>query len=118
MAVLEAMAQGVPVVATAVGGLPEFVIEGETGLLHEHRDDAGLAGQILRLLHDPRLAARLGAAGRLLIATKFSRQRTLDDMTALYHRMLSGRRRAAPDGRYAGTNAGRQPVGGVPKGGD
>ncbi|HMZ21228.1 MAG TPA: glycosyltransferase, partial [Blastocatellia bacterium] len=63
LAVLEAMAQGVPVVATAVGGLPEFVIENETGLLHEHRNDEELAAKILMLLGNRELAARLGAAG-------------------------------------------------------
>jgi hypothetical protein len=46
LAVLEAMAEGRPVVATAVGGIPEFVRDGETGLLHRHADDADLAAQI------------------------------------------------------------------------
>jgi hypothetical protein len=67
-------------------------------LLHAHRDAAELAGKILSLLNDRTLAARLGAAGRSLIATKFSRRRTIDDMANLYHTMLAGRRRTAPRG--------------------
>jgi glycosyltransferase involved in cell wall biosynthesis len=107
LAALEAMAQRVPVVATAVGGLPEFVIEGKTGLLHAHGDDAGLAEKLLALLNDPALAARLAAAGHHLITTKFSRQHTLEDTTRLYHAMLKGGRRSTlhdrPAQRLAGT---------------
>jgi glycosyltransferase involved in cell wall biosynthesis len=107
LAALEAMAQKVPVVATAVGGLPEFVIEGKTGLLHAHGDDAGLAEKILTLLNDPALGGRLTAAGHHLITTKFSRQRTLDDTARLYHALLKRRGRAGLNDRQARTNAGR-----------
>jgi glycosyltransferase involved in cell wall biosynthesis len=92
LSVLEAMAQGVPIVATEVGGLPEFVIERETGLLHRHRDDAELAEKILMLLRDRRLADRLIAAGQHLTATTFNRQRTVTEITALYREMIKGRR--------------------------
>lgn len=92
LAMLEAMAQGVPIVATAVGGLPEVVVDGETGFLHGHRDHAGLAERILTLLSDRTLAAQLGAAGQQLIATRFNRPRTIQDTTRLYREMITRRR--------------------------
>lgn len=64
LALLEAMAQGRPVVATRVGGIPEFVIHGATGLLHEHQDDEDLAAKVMSLLDDSERAAHLGSAGR------------------------------------------------------
>jgi glycosyltransferase involved in cell wall biosynthesis len=63
MAVLEAAAQGVPVVATAVGGVPELVDDGTTGLLVPPGDAAALSGALTRLLANPAEADRLGRAG-------------------------------------------------------
>ena len=60
----EAMAYGRPVVATAVGGLADAVVDGETGLLVPPRDAAALRGAIVRLLEDPGLRRRLGDAAR------------------------------------------------------
>jgi glycosyltransferase involved in cell wall biosynthesis len=64
-AVLEAMAAGLPVIATAVGGVPEIVVDGVTGLLVRPHEPSELAAAIERLTGDPLLRARLGAAGRL-----------------------------------------------------
>jgi glycosyltransferase involved in cell wall biosynthesis len=61
---VEAMACGRPVVASRIGGLPATVLDGATGLLCEPGDPADLARQLARLLDDPDLRARLGAAGR------------------------------------------------------
>lgn len=72
LTVLEAMAHSKPVVASAVGGTPEAVVEGETGLLVPPRDPDRLAGAIRRLVDDPELARRLGAAGRSRVAERFS----------------------------------------------
>jgi glycosyltransferase involved in cell wall biosynthesis len=63
MAVLEAAAQGVPVVASAVGGVPELVDDGRTGLLVPPGDADALAGALTRLLSDPAEADRMGRAG-------------------------------------------------------
>jgi len=64
MAHLEAMACAVPVVSTNVGGPAETVLDGETGLLVPPRDPEALAAAVRRLLADPGLRARMGAAGR------------------------------------------------------
>lgn len=61
---LEAAASGVPVIAAATGGLREAVIDGETGVLIESDDPADWAAEIERLLGDPELASRMGAAAR------------------------------------------------------
>ncbi len=61
---LEAMAAGLPVIASRVGGIPEVVADGETGLLVEPGDVEGLAGAMLRLAMDPALRASLGSRGR------------------------------------------------------
>lgn len=61
---LEAGAHGLPVVAHAIGGVPEAVIDGETGLLVRPDDPAALTAAFARLINDPELRRRLGAAGR------------------------------------------------------
>ena len=66
VSVIEACAMGMPVVATAVGGVPDLLSDGETGLLVPDGDDAAMAEAILRLLRDPALSARLSANGREL----------------------------------------------------
>ena len=69
---LEAMAHARPVVATPVGGTPELVVDGETGLLVPPRDPEALAAALRRLLEDPDLACRLGEAGRARVAERFT----------------------------------------------
>src|SRR5439155_6738364 len=71
-AVMEAMAAGLPVVATAVGGTPELVIPGETGLLAPPGAAAELAEALLEVLADPVHASWMGARGRRLIARDYS----------------------------------------------
>jgi glycogen(starch) synthase len=72
VACLEAMAHGRPVVATRVGGLRDLVVDGETGLLVPPRDVQALRAALERLLADPELRRRLGAAGRTRAAERFS----------------------------------------------
>jgi glycosyltransferase involved in cell wall biosynthesis len=91
---LEAMAAGRPVVATRVGGNPEVVVDGESGLLVPPRDSAALADAVLRLLRDPALARRLGEAARRRVETEFTLERMVSRMEGLYDDLLS-RRRAA-----------------------
>ena len=68
---VEAMASGVPVVATRISGIPELITDGIDGLLVREHDPAALAGAIERLLRDPGLAARLGRAGRVRVERDF-----------------------------------------------
>jgi glycosyltransferase involved in cell wall biosynthesis len=71
IAILEAMAVGKPVVATCVGGIPEFVLPGETGLLVEPGNAAALADAIASMLRDPDRATRMGANGRSRVQAGF-----------------------------------------------
>ena len=89
MAVLEAMAAGLPVVATAVGGTPEVVLDGITGLLVPPRDPQALAEGILRLLRDPDLRQRMGGAGRERVAAHFSVEQMVQRTEKLYEQLLA-----------------------------
>ena len=70
--VLEAMAHGIPVVAAAVGGVPEVVSDGQTGFLVPPSDAKGLATRVLELLNDPALRRRLGQAAQDHVVAGFS----------------------------------------------
>ena len=71
-ATLEAMAAGRPVVGSRVGGIPEMVVDGETGVLVPPQNPAALADAIAPLVRDPALRMRMGAAARQRAATNFS----------------------------------------------
>lgn len=81
---LEAMACGLPVVSTAVGGIPELVQDGVTGTLVPARDAQALAGALACYAVDPGLAARHGAAGRARIETHYSVNAMVQAYVALY----------------------------------
>jgi glycosyltransferase involved in cell wall biosynthesis len=72
LVLLEAMARARPVVATPVGGTPELVTDGETGLLVPPRDADALAEALRRVIDDPELARRLGEAARARVAERFT----------------------------------------------
>ncbi len=80
----EAMAHGRAVVAAAVGGLLDLVVDGETGLLVPPGDVGALRAALRRLLDDQELRRRLGAAGRERVREQFSWQRTTDLTVAVY----------------------------------
>ena len=91
--VLESMAAGAPTVATRVGGTPEAVGDGVTGLLVPPGDSAALADAIVHLLNNPQLAAHLGRAARVRIADHFSVRRMVRATEDLYTDLLERKRR-------------------------
>jgi L-malate glycosyltransferase len=88
LAALEAMSCGVPVVASDVGGVPEVVTHGETGLLAPVGDVAAMATHVVRLLEDPALRRRLAHAARRRAETVFPLRPTVARYEALYRRLL------------------------------
>ena len=84
VACLEAMAHGRPVVATGVGGLRDLVVDGETGIVVPPRDPVALRSALERLLGDPQLRRRFGAAGRERARAEFSWERVTDETLAAY----------------------------------
>lgn len=84
MSVLEAMAAGVPVIASRIGGIPEQLRDGGEGILVEPGDVDALAKAMRRLARDPELATRLGAAGRARVAREYAPEAHLDALLATY----------------------------------
>lgn len=84
MAMLEAMAAGVPVVATRVGGTPELIETGVSGLLVSPGDHEGIADRLVEVLEDRALAARLSQAARVRVSSQFSLRRMVAEHEQLY----------------------------------
>ena len=84
---LDAMACGKPIVATTAGGMPEVVQDGATGLLVPPRDHQAMADALVKLLTNPELRARMGAAGVTRVRAKFSVERMLQDTLEVYRRV-------------------------------
>ncbi|MGE5587636.1 MAG: glycosyltransferase family 4 protein [Clostridia bacterium] len=97
MAILEAMARAKPVVATTVGGIPEAVAHGETGLLVPAKDDAALASAILALARDPAKRQEMGARGRARFEGLFTAEVMARQTLEVYRRVLA-RTSARPSG--------------------
>lgn len=88
MVLLEAMACGKPVVATKVGGIPEIVVDSETGLLVPPKDPEALSEAMLTLLRNPDLCRRMGDAGRRRVKQNFTWDRTMAQLQGLYAELL------------------------------
>lgn len=104
LVILEAMAQGRAVVATDVGGIPEIIKHGETGLLSPHGDDETLAAQLISLLDDEAERERIGRDGCEFVKANFSRESFVLVMTNLYREVL-GIRQASVERERAGGGA-------------
>jgi glycosyltransferase involved in cell wall biosynthesis len=92
LALLEAWAAGLPIVSSAVGGVPKVVVPGENGRLFPSGDEAALTDALRTLLEDRTLASRLSAAGSALVKERYSLNRMADDYEARYRQLLSARR--------------------------
>jgi len=95
VAALEAMMQSRAVVATRVGGTPEVVVDGVTGLLAPPEDAGALAAALLRMISDGALRRRMGEAGRTRALADFTVEQMADRTLALYGQLLA-RRLSAP----------------------
>ena len=87
-AILEAMAAGKPVVATAVGGNPEAVADGETGILVPPKDPESLAQAVLALMKEPEKALKMGLAGRARVEREFGLQAMVERYEQVYLDLL------------------------------
>lgn len=101
MSLLEAMAAGLPVVATEVGGIPDVVTDGVNGFLFKPGDIATLERLLRRLMHDPRLRMRIATAARETVRLRFSADRVLARLDEIY----AGLGLAVAAGARAGTAA-------------
>jgi glycosyltransferase involved in cell wall biosynthesis len=84
---LDAMAASKPIVATATGGIPEVVVDGETGVLVPPRDHERMADAIVKLLNDESLRKRMGDAGRARAESRFSAERMVQKTLRVYRRV-------------------------------
>lgn len=91
MVAADAMALGLPVVASRIGGLPDVVEDGVTGLLFEPGNAADLAAKVGQLWDDPVLGAQLGRSGREKAAHKYSHESYFRNLLAVYHIAIHGR---------------------------
>jgi glycosyltransferase involved in cell wall biosynthesis len=99
LAALEAMASGLPVIATSVGGLPEIVEDGVTGYLVPPSDPEALATNLRILLQDGARRQAMGSAARRRVAEHFSVDRMVRDVEALYASLLTPARAQSPTRR-------------------
>jgi glycosyltransferase involved in cell wall biosynthesis len=91
VSILEAMSLALPVVSTRVGGIPELIVDGVTGLIVEPGDREGLAGAIEKLVRDPDLRARFGRAGADRVDQQFDSDRIAQRMVGLYDELVRAR---------------------------
>jgi glycosyltransferase involved in cell wall biosynthesis len=91
VSIMEAMAAGLPVVATAVGGVPEAVVDGETGLLVPPRDASALAAALLQLARDPDLRAEMATKARVR-SEVFDIRTAVEAQQAAYAELVQSRR--------------------------
>lgn len=93
VAVMEAQLSGLPVVATRHAGIPDVVLDGETGFLVDERDETAMATAMARVVSDPELAARLGDCGRQRVLAGFTVDHHLRQVSELLRKVIEASRR-------------------------
>ncbi len=88
LSILETMAMRKPVVATAVGGIPEIIVPDVTGYLHQHGNSKELADAVISLIEDPVRAHRIGEAGYEHVRQNYSRQKFVDEIAMAYSDLM------------------------------
>ena len=89
LSAIEALALQVPVVASRVGGLPEMIVDGQTGLLVPPDDPQAIVDAVYRLLDDPELGRRLATAGAQLVEERYTLERMVDGYLGVYQSIVS-----------------------------
>jgi glycosyltransferase involved in cell wall biosynthesis len=92
VAALEASAMELPVIASRVGGVPEVVVDGETGVLVPPRDTGALVRALEELISDPDRGKRMGKAGRELVLSRYTWEKSVDAMEEVYSGVIEGRK--------------------------
>lgn len=87
MSLVEAMATQTPVVATKIGGMPEIVDDGKTGLLTDPGDTSALANAIIKIISQPNLAHKMGRAGRQKVLKHYTWQQITKNLIDCYATM-------------------------------
>lgn len=91
MVVIEAAAAGVPAVASRIYGVTDAIEAGETGLLHEPGDAAGIAAAVAQLIENPDLRHAMGEKARKRALSLFSREASISGLMAYYEKIRPGR---------------------------
>jgi glycosyltransferase involved in cell wall biosynthesis len=94
VSLIEAQAANKPIVSTRVGGISDIVVENETALLADLHDTATFSAHLIRLVEDDGLRHRLGVNSRQHVMQRFSYQRLVNDMSALYNELLQKKKRS------------------------
>jgi glycosyltransferase involved in cell wall biosynthesis len=92
LALLEAWAAGLPIVSSAVGGVPKVVSNGKNGLLFPNGDEVALAAALRKILADPKMAARMAYEGQALVREHYSLARMANDYETRYRSLIAARR--------------------------
>ena len=98
-ALVDAMAASKAAVATSAGGVPEVMVDGETGFLVPPRDHQAMADRLVQLLKDPQLRARMGEAALARARDRFTAERMVEETAAVYERLAAVITRQASDDR-------------------
>lgn len=89
LSIIEAMRQGLPIVASRVGGVPELVADGINGLMFEPGDSTALAQSLSTILSDDNLRLRMGEESRRRFLTEFSKERMIEETVKVYKQVLN-----------------------------